>query len=46
MLNKELDRRNFRKKLLNEGIRWAVNKDAVFNGKKPAKLYCFNDIEK
>ena len=45
LLNKELDRRNFRKKLLNDGIIWAVNKDAVFNGKKPAKLYCFK-IEK
>lgn len=46
LLNKELDRRNFRKKLLNDGIIWAVNKDAIFNGKKPAKLYCFKDIEK
>ena len=46
LLNKELDRRNFRKKLLNDGIIQAVNKDAVFNGKKPAKLYCFKDIEK
>lgn len=46
LLNKELDRRNFRKKLLNDGIIWAVNKDAVFNGKKPAKLYCFKDMEK
>lgn len=43
LLNKELDRRNFRKKLLNDGIIWAVNKNAVFNGKKPAKLYCFKD---
>lgn len=46
LLNKELDRRNFRKKLLNDGVIWAVNKDAVFNGKKPAKLYCFKDREK
>ena len=46
LLNKELDRRNFRKKLLNDGIIWAVNKDTIFNGKKPAKLYCFKDIEK
>lgn len=46
LLNKELDRRNFRKKLLNDGIIWAVNKDAVFNGKKPAKLYSFKDREK
>lgn len=46
LLNKELDRRNFRKKLLNDGIILAVNKDAVFNGKKPAKLYCFKDREK
>ena len=46
LLNKELDRRNFRKKLLNDGIIWAVNKDTVFNGKKPAKLYCFKDREK
>ena len=46
ILGKKFDRRNFRKKLLNDGIIWAVNKDAVFNGKKPAKLYCFKDIEK
>ena len=46
LLNKELDRRNFRKKLLNDGIICDVNKDAVFNGKKPAKLYRFNDNKK
>ena len=46
ILGKKFDRRNFRKKLLNDGIIWAVNKDAVFNGKKPAKLYCFKDREK
>lgn len=46
LLNKELDRRNFRKKLLNDGIICDVKKDALFNGKKPAKLYRFNDNKK
>ena len=36
LLNKKLDRRNFRKKLLNDGIICDVKKDALFNGKKPA----------
>ncbi len=43
LLNKELDRRNFRKKLLNDGIICDVKKDAIFNGKKPAKLYRFKN---
>lgn len=43
LLNKELDRRNFRKKLLNDGIICGVKKDTIFNGKKPAKLYKFVD---
>lgn len=43
LLNKELDRRNFRKKLLNDGIICDVKKDALFNGKKPAKLYRFKN---
>lgn len=46
LLNKKLDRRNFRKKLLNDGIICDVKKDALFNGKKPAKLYRFNDNKK
>lgn len=46
LLNKKLDRRNFRKKLLNDGIICDVKKDALFNGKKPVKLYRFNDNKK
>ena len=46
LLNKKLDRRNFRKKLLNDGIICDVKKDALFNGKKTAKLYRFNDNKK
>ena len=46
LLNKKLDRRNFRKKLLNDGIICDVKKDALFNGKKPAKLYRFKDNKK
>lgn len=46
LLNKKLDRRNFRKKLLNDGIICDVKKDALFNGKKQAKLYRFNDNKK
>ena len=46
LLNKKLDRRNFRKKLLNDVIICDVKKYALFNGKKPAKLYRFNDNKK
>lgn len=43
VLNKELDRRNFRKKLLNSGIIIDTNKTQSFAGKKPAKLYMFKE---
>ena len=47
LLGKNLDRRNFRKKLLNDGIIEDIHKDALFNGKKPAKMYRFcDDIRK
>ena len=43
ILNKEFDRRNFRKKILSLGLIKETNKLEVFNGKKPAKKYEFND---
>lgn len=42
VLETKLDRRNFRKKLINLGIISDTNKYEVFEGKKPAKLYKFN----
>ena len=41
ILNKTFDRRNFRKKLINDGIIVDTNKVINFEGKKPAKLYKF-----
>ena len=41
ILGTKLDRRNFRKKLINDGIIIDTNKTVVFEGKKPAKLYRF-----
>lgn len=41
VLGKELDRRNFRKKLLSSGLIIDTNKTKNFAGKKPAKLYIF-----
>lgn len=43
ILNKTFDRRNFRKKILTLGLIKETNKTEVFNGKKPAKKYEFND---
>lgn len=43
ILNKEFDRRNFRKKVLTLGLIKETNKTEIFNGKKPAKIYEFND---
>ena len=43
LLSKSLDRRNFRKKLLNDGIIEGVNKNILYNGKRPAKMYRFCD---
>lgn len=41
ILNKNFDRRNFRKKLLSLDIIEDINETATFEGKKPAKLYRF-----
>ena len=41
ILDKSLDRRNFRKKLLLDGIIVDTNKYKNYKGKKPAKLYKF-----
>lgn len=43
ILNIEIDRRNFRKKLLSQKIIIDTNETANFEGKKPAKKYKFND---
>ncbi len=43
ILNKTFDRRNFRKKILTLGLIKETNKTEIFNGKKPAKKYEFND---
>lgn len=46
ILDKELDRRNFRKKMLSLGFIKDTNKTVRFEGNKPAKLYKFkNKIE-
>ncbi len=41
ILNKEFDRRNFRKKILSLNIVEDTNKEINLNGKRPAKLYRF-----
>ena len=38
-----IDRRNFRKKMINNGLIIDTNKTINYNGKKPAKLYRFNN---
>ena len=43
ILEKEFDRRNFRKKILSLGLIKDANVTEVFEGKKPAKKYKFND---
>ncbi len=43
ILNKKLDRRNFRKKILNLNLLEDSNKLDKFEGKKPAKLYLFKE---
>lgn len=45
ILGIDIDRRNFRKKMLNLNLISDTNKTVVYKGKKPAKLYRFNDIE-
>jgi 8-oxo-dGTP diphosphatase len=44
VLDKKLDRRNFRKKLLSTKLITDTEEKQTFAGKKPAKLYKFNDI--
>ena len=46
ILNIDIDRRNFRKKMINLKLISDTNKTVVYKGKKPAKLYKFNEIEK
>ena len=41
ILNKKFDRRNFRKKLINDNIIIDTNKEKNYMGNKPAKLYKF-----
>lgn len=43
VLNKEFDRRNFRKKLLSLDLIEDTNKTKIFEGTKPAKLYKFKE---
>jgi len=46
ILNKSLDRRNFRKKMLNLGIIYDTGKAKRFEGNKPAKIYKFKSVKK
>ena len=46
ILGVEIDRRNFRKKLITQGIIVDTNKTENFEGKKPAKKYMFNGDKK
>ena len=46
ILGIEVDRRNFRKKMINLNLISDTNKTVVYKGKKPAKLYRFNEIKK
>lgn len=47
ILEEKLDRRNFRKRLINLGLIKETKKTEVFEGKKPAKKYEFNNnVEK
>lgn len=45
ILNKEFDRRNFRKKLLSTGLIEETNRTEKFDGNKPAKIYVFKDVD-
>ena len=46
ILNKTIDKRNFRKKFLSLGLIEDTNKFATFEGTKPAKLYKFKKNKK
>lgn len=43
ILNKQFDRRNFRKKLLSTGLIKETERTEHFDGSKPAKVYVFKD---
>ena len=43
ILNTNIDRRNFRKKMINSELVIDTNKTINYKGKKPAKLYIFNN---
>lgn len=43
ILNQEIDRRNFRKKILSSELIYDTNKTINFEGRKPAKVYMFNE---
>lgn len=45
ILNKEFDRRNFRKKLLSTDLIEETNRTEKFDGNKPAKIYVFKDVD-
>lgn len=45
ILKIEIDRRNFRKKMINLNIIEDTNKTIIYKGKKPAKLYKFSDFK-
>lgn len=45
ILGKEIDRRNFRKKMLNSKFIYDTGKTKKFDGKKPAKIYKFKNIK-
>lgn len=44
IFNKEIDRRNFRKKILSLDLLIDTKKEVQFKGKKPAKLYKFKTL--
>lgn len=43
ILERKLDRRNFRKKMITSNIIRDINEQAIFRGTRPAKVYKFND---
>ena len=45
ILNINIDRRNFRKKMINSGFVKDTNKTITYKGKKPAKLYVLNKFK-
>lgn len=45
ILGESLDRRNFRRKILSLDLIEDTGKEIKFEGKRPAKLYCFKEIK-